>query len=79
MTIHDPAACVGYPCPYHNPSAHHMVTWRKVVRETTLVERLCPHGIGHPDPDSVAYMNRVTEDEGWGSHGCDGCCRPAAP
>lgn len=37
------------------------------------MERICQHGVGHPDPDDAAYWDRV----GMGHkniHGCDGCC-----
>lgn len=43
-----------------------------------LAERTCPHGIGHPDPDSIAFARRRGGDEFAGVesvHGCDGCCR----
>ena len=33
-----------------------------------IVERICPHGIGHPDPNQIL----PTDDDG--QHGCDGCC-----
>jgi hypothetical protein len=33
------------------------------------MERICPHGIGHPDPDDPAFKNPIE-----GVHGCDGCC-----
>ena len=33
-----------------------------------IVERICPHGIGHPDPNQIL----PTDDDG--RHGCDGCC-----
>jgi hypothetical protein len=36
-------------------------------------ERICPHGIGHPDPDDMAYWKSIGE-ESMGVHGCDGCC-----
>ena len=50
-----------------------MSTWPKVRRESGLIERKCPHGIGHPDPDSVAEME-ATGRKGYDVHGCDGCC-----
>jgi hypothetical protein len=72
--IHDPSKCAGSRCVFHNPSEHHMRSWRIRVRASTLVERLCPeHGVGHPDPDSLAYFN----SRGWRGfevHGCCGCC-----
>ena len=33
-------------------------------------------GVGHANPDSVAYMNWATGQTSWGVHGCDGCCGP---
>lgn len=62
-------------CPIHKPSNHKMKDWPIVVRSSTLLERTCPHGVGHPDPDSVVYMNWETKGESWGVHGCDGCCK----
>jgi NTP pyrophosphatase (non-canonical NTP hydrolase) len=46
------------------------------------MERTCPHGIGHPDPDQWEFMV-----EKWGlaaavaefSHGCDSCCAGSMP
>ena len=72
--LHKKEVCVG-PCPYHAPSDHHMVEWPKVLRETGLIERVCSHGIGHPDPDSVRFF--ISIDLGYAYlniHGCDGCC-----
>lgn len=69
----------GY-CAVHEPSPHHMSEWPQHFRQDRgLMERVCPHGIGHPDPDDrafVALMNGITLP-GWDSvHGCDGCCQP---
>ena len=75
--IHGPDTCAETVCVFHNPSNHHMVTWPKELRTdwgVPLIERLCQHGIGHPDPDSVAWLMRMGH-EGFGTHGCDGCCR----
>lgn len=45
-----------------------------------MMERICPHGVGHPDPDHLAHIARAygkasarTESV----HGCDGCCKDA--
>ncbi len=60
--------CIGSPCPIHYRTDHHMRTWPQHWRtDRALMERTCPHGIGHPDPDQ-----RLTDG---GVHGCDGCCR----
>lgn len=34
------------------------------------MERICKHGIGHPDPDDLKVQSSWAE----GVHGCDGCC-----
>ena len=62
-------------CPFHAPSDHPMVDWPMWLRETGLIERTCPHGVGHPDPDSAAYMDTQFPGGASGAHGCDGCCR----
>lgn len=76
MSIHDPSACEGRACCIHHPSDHHMKDWPQVWRaDRYLMERTCPHGIGHPDPDHVAYMLSVGKwQDSDGVHGCDGCC-----
>ena len=64
--VHDPSKCVGQYCTIHNFSNHHMVDWPQNWRmDRGIMERICPHGIGHPDPDEINYN---------GAHGCDGCC-----
>lgn len=65
-------------CVIHNPTVHGMSWWPALMREDKgyLVERICPHGVGHPDPDSLAFF--VAADMAWmGTHGCDGCCSKA--
>lgn len=57
---------------------HHMSEWPQNWRhDRALMERVCPHGVGHPDPDHVAYVRRAhgSLSEGVDVHGCDGCCR----
>lgn len=76
--VHAKTRCEGRPCVVHNPTDHHMrgfpLTWRDDRR---IFERVCPHGIGHPDPDAFAFqLSLPSGDDGWGVHGCDGCCRP---
>lgn len=65
------------PCAIHAPSDHHMKDWKLIFRESGMLERICPHGIGHPDPDTMSFVKRrlgkeISEYEG--VHGCDGCC-----
>lgn len=79
LRTHSRKACEGrdIPCCIHSPSDHHMRTWEMNWRsDTGVMERLCPHGTGHPDPDHMAYVLSVDEENAWqGVHGCDGCCR----
>lgn len=77
--VHDPALCAGRPCVVHAPSDHVMrafpTHWRHGGAfdiKPPHMERICPHGIGHPDPDDVAYLRSIGEDVS--VHGCDGCC-----
>lgn len=81
--IHPLAWCEDEGCPFDHPSEHHMRTWQKTIRldKADLVERTCPHGIGHPDPDSVAWaesdLKGTSIIDALFSHTCDGCCRDA--
>lgn len=74
IKVHDKAVCEP-PCPFHAPSDHPLNEAKIHIRvdKAFLVERICEHGIGHDDPDSVAFMKR--HGQSWaGVHGCDGCC-----
>ena len=72
--VHPPAACAGRACCIHAPSEHPLadapLNWRGDRR---IMERLCPHGIGHPDPDDAAYRAAAFGGADT-THGCDGCC-----
>jgi hypothetical protein len=50
----------------------------RLDRYGALAERLCPHGVGHPDPDSLAYLEILHggECDFEAIHGCCsiGCC-----
>lgn len=76
VNVHAPEACEGHACCIHNPSDHHMRLWPQLWRDDRyLMERTCAHGIGHPDPDHLAWVHRYPGvDPGYGVHGCDGCC-----
>ena len=77
LWTHDKARCQNThaPCSIHSPSMHHMITWNMHWRgDRMMMERICTHGIGHPDPDDAAY--RVSIGKGDSVHGCDGCCVP---
>lgn len=76
VTTHDESKCKGQYCCIHNPSDHHMRDWPMHWRDDTgVMERICPCGVGHPDPDDLAYNIKIGQD--WkGVHGCCGCCNP---
>jgi hypothetical protein len=68
LRVHPKTKCKGQHCCIHNPSDHHMKEWPQNWRgDRGIMERICPHGIGHPDPDDPA-TDKI--------HGCDGCCTP---
>lgn len=78
LLVHSKENCHGEFCVIHNPSNHAMkgfpTYWRA---DRSLMERICPHGIGHPDPDDLAFKKTVMTEIGYkyeGVHGCDGCC-----
>lgn len=73
LRTHGPKKChSSLVCAVHKPSDHHMRTWRQIWRwDRGIMERACPHGIGHPDPDD----HRIRTGLDIGVHGCDGCCR----
>lgn len=76
---HNQADCAGEHCCIHNPSDHKMRDWPLHWRaDRGLMERICPHGVGHPDPDDIAHKRRLYGDDyadAAAVHGCDGCCR----
>jgi hypothetical protein len=84
LETHDAQQCgndgpvLGPPCCIHNPSQHALTDrplhWRG---DRGLMERICEHGIGHPDPDGLAHRIRTQGEIAWaaGIHTCDGCCR----
>jgi hypothetical protein len=79
LKTHGPDVCRGEFCCIHNPSRHKLsaapLNWRA---DRALMERVCSHGFGHPDPDDLAHKKRILGDRYSGyafeSHGCDGCC-----
>lgn len=62
--VHAKGTCwVPQRCTIHAPTEHHMREW-KVDWRNSRIERLCPHGDWHPDPDGINL-------ECWA---CDRCC-----
>lgn len=73
--VHDPDKCAGRGCAIHNhPSNHRLndapLNWRE---DRNILERMCVHGVGHPDHDSALYLESI--GQGFENvHGCEGCC-----
>jgi hypothetical protein len=75
IRVHNEEECKGEYCVIHNPSDHIMKDWPTHWRsDRSLMERICKHGIGHPDPDDLDFKKRMGYDDSQGVHGCDGCC-----
>ena len=69
--VHSAADCTGRVCCIHNRSDHQMRDFPQHWRgDRQIMERICPCGVGHPDPDD--YSIQTGNDEG--VHGCCGCC-----
>jgi len=70
--VHSPLVCEGENCCIHNPSAHSMRDFPQYFgrRGTVFMERQCPHGFFHPDPDDPKTKDWVER-----RHNCDGCCQ----
>jgi len=67
--VHSHELCRGEPCTLHNRTDHHMRSFPQHWRsDRKIMERICPHGVGHPDPDERKDIDTI--------HGCDGCCNP---
>jgi hypothetical protein len=81
--IHPESPTCALGCPIHSPSQHLMRSWPTHWREDRrLMERICPHGVGHPDPDHLTYLARTRGRhfaEMESLHGCDGCCTGHGP
>lgn len=70
LRVHPPDRCAGEHCTVHNRSAHSMRSFPQHWRsDRGIMERICKHGVGHPDPDSP-----WPKDSHEWVHGCDGCC-----
>ena len=75
LTTHTEETCTRKYCPLHNPSDHHMVDWpQNWCDDLMVMERICEHGVGHPDPDQVLDKRPDVKE-----HSCDGCCVYVSP
>jgi hypothetical protein len=73
LICHKGDRCAGEVCTMHNRSDHSMRSFPQRWRgDRGIMERICPHGVGHPDPDEYRIISGQESD----IHGCDGCCSP---
>ena len=73
LLVHDKKDCKG-PCCIHRASDHHMKDWPLHYRNDWgfFFERIDPEGVGHPDPDDLAF--RIQNGAEDGIHSCNGLC-----
>lgn len=80
--VHLKQDCQHRICDIHNPpqglpESDWPTHWRA---DRGLMERICPHGVGHPTTAHMEFLKemdavRGTTNSQWeGIHGCDGCC-----
>lgn len=73
---HPYGSCAGEYCTIHHRSDHVMRAFPQQWRSDRMVmERVCPHGVGHPDPDDISLAG--PDAAAYAVHGCDGCCAGA--
>ena len=82
LRTHPATQCEGEICCIHNQTSHAMRAFPQHWRwDRQMMERVCPHGVGHPDPDHIDFVRRTRGDEVAdfeSVHGCCGerCCTP---
>ncbi len=84
LTTHTINEGCAYGCVIHNPDRnavenveHWQYNWRT---DRGIMERICEHGVGHPDSDSARFLDGIGQSY-QNIHGCDGCCsrKPGQP
>lgn len=84
LVTHDATECALPFCCIHHPSEHPLASaplrWRNDLQ---VMERVCVHGLGHPDPDSLDYVNAICGEMAAAyacvHFPCDGCCGSVPP
>ena len=73
VNVHNEEACAGRVCIIHSPTKHGMSEWPIIWRDDRAIfERICEHGVGHPDPDQLPFWEE-TNQVYQAVHSCDGC------
>lgn len=65
LHVHSVESCSGEFCVIHKPSMHHMRFWPIVFEldDHFLALRSCAHQKLHPDPDSLAYVEKASKEK----------------
>ncbi len=77
MLVHEKTPACEAGCVIHFPTDPHpefKTHWRE---DRSLMERICEHGVGHPDADHLKFIARVKGEKAAQTesiHGCCGCC-----
>lgn len=72
--VHSYSVCRGRECIIHRPDRRDSDLWPLLWREDRgIFERICPHGVGHPDRAQRDYWLRTEQEHNF-IHGCDFCC-----
>lgn len=81
MTVHDKATCLGEYCVIHHPMPGFGSDWPTHWRGDDLfdirrlMERICPHGVGHPAREQYDYWIATGQLSAMAPHGgCMTCC-----
>ena len=77
LTTHRKGDCVGSYCVIHRPMPGPWDSWPRQWRtDRRIMERVCPHGVGHPAAEQHEFWMRTGRGYEW-VHGCCGCpCHP---
>lgn len=75
LNVHGAEECMGRYCTIHRPSDHPMRDMRLLWRDDRgFFERICPHGIGHPDPDQIRFWRETLDADDADAQAMHGCC-----
>ncbi len=79
VKTHSPDKCASdEACVLHRLTDHSMRTFPQHWRsDRGIMERICSHGVGHPDPDQIPFWKATRKDWKWEMvHGCcwEHCC-----
>lgn len=73
--VHSQMACAYRHCAIHGTASIHPLSMEPLIWDDDYqtVQRLCAHGIKHPDKDNVDYFEEIGGFP-YVHNQCDGCC-----